>query len=174
MDNARGSRFSRASPAFFNYSRFSLGASTILWASKLFTQTSEKKEVNALKFMKFAQSNYDELFAEPYYSENLYKSWPVTREETEEFITETEGLIHFPELRKLRNSYYAHFEKKYLFDRTELFESNKVTLSEIDRRAEKFHEILMRYSLAFDGSNYRLKITNINDLQKLVNFLEKT
>jgi hypothetical protein len=172
MEESRGSRFSRIAPAFFNYTRFSLGASTVIWASKLFTTTRDKREVNALKFMHFAHCYYEALFAEPYYSKRLNDSWPVTKDETNDFLEEVKGLVDFEELKNIRNRYYAHFEKKHLFDQTELFESNYVTLSEIKRRAEVFHEILMRYSRAFDGSTFSLEVTNIDDLKRLIYMAE--
>ncbi len=173
MENARTSKFAKLSPAFFYYSRFALGISVVIWASKLFTQTSEQKEVNVLKFIRFVKNSYKYLFAKPYTSESLQQSWSVTEDELRKHLAETETLVNFPELKTLRDKYYAHFDKKDFFDQSLLFQNNLVTLSELDKRAMRFHEILMNYSTAFDGPHLTLTVININDISRIIRLCEK-
>jgi len=165
IDNLDSVEFRRCSPAFYKFCRFSLIGTVVMWASKLFTESHDKKEINSLKFMRFADSNYKRLFGAPDYSK---KSWSISKEQHFKYLDDVEQLVHFKELETIRNKYYAHFDKQYFFDQSVLFESNKITLSQIDCRTIRFHEILMNYSKAYDGKYFVLKIHNINDFKHLM------
>jgi len=97
----------------------------------------------------------------------------ITFEMIEEDRNNIRGLACLQRFKVRRDKYYAHFNKKYFFNRTQLEKDAPITWDDFKTILEILEEIVNRYSSLFDGQLSVLEPINIKDVDYLLDRLHE-
>lgn len=163
-------------PAFFQVVVDALFSVIVLWVHKMFDEKSERGLANFLIFCECNREIFElkELQRRKNYPDGhwmLNNRKPVTIEtinEDRERIRELESL---PSFKLRRDKFYAHFDKKYFFDRKKLAQEAPLKWSDLTQIVEALKDIINGYSGDYDGTLYVLEPINVTDVNYLLDRL---
>lgn len=179
LHERRADRFAEMNiaPAFFQVVTVALSSSIILWADKLLNKHSER---GILNFLTFIEHNRDIFAIEELKRRKNYPDghWmldrePITFENIKEDRKRIQSLEFLPNIKTRRDKFYAHFDKKYFFDRESLAEDAPLEWGDFENMIDIISDIFNRYSAAYDGQLFSFRPININDIDYLLNRLHK-
>ena len=156
---------------FWGISMKSIFVSIVLWGEKLFGDHDKTKEMDLRKFLRFVESNRPILFPTPIVDDE--DEWSVTSADIKghkEKLICLEGMVA---LRRLRHKYYAHFDKEFFLDRKNLWRDVDVNFGALEKMGEVAQEILLHYSLAYDGIGFSIEVSNVDDVTDLFGLIER-
>lgn len=164
-------------PAFFGIVTDALFTAIVLWVDKLLGRKSERGLLNFLTFCEHNRNifNIIELQKRRNYPDG---HWMLNREPiTFQMIENDKELIKNLELldsfKLRRDKFHAHFDKDYFFDRDKLSEQAPLKWSDLEKVVEVMKDIINKYSSAYDGNLYHVEPINVNDLDYLLDLLNK-
>lgn len=146
-------------PAFFRTVNQSLLACIINWTSNLFGKKSQRGLIN---FLVFVENNLN-IFN--------YKKYPISLKTVQKHKEEIEKIQALELIRLRRDKYYAHFDKKYSFDKEVLHDESPITWKDLEDIKSIMKEIIDIYSTAYDGASYSLEFLNSYDIDRILNDL---
>ncbi len=147
--------------AFFQVVFDALNSVIIHQVNNLFDENAERGIFN---FLTFIEKNRD-IFA---------IKLPITFKMIKEDRKKIRDLACLQSFKTRRDKYYAHFDKKYFFDREGLERDAPITWGDFKKLLELLEEIVNRYSSSYDGQVSALKPININDVDLLLDRLHKS
>ncbi len=149
----------------------SVFVSIVLWGEKLFGDHSKSKEMDFWKFLNFVESNRGVIFPNPICSEE--EKWGVTPDDIKTHREQIEGLEGVAAIRHLRHKYYAHFDKEFFLNKKGLLDNAEINFASLETMGEIAQEVLLHYSLAYDGIGFSVSATNMDDLTNLFGLIER-
>lgn len=162
-------------PAFFGTVLDALFSVIILWVDKLFDEEGERGLFNFLTFIEY---NREHLSIRALQGRRGYPDghWmldktPITLRAINEDRASILALQGLPSFKLRRDKFHAHFDKDYFFDRKRLDVEAPLELSDLEQALNLMHQILERYSAAYDGQIHALDPLNIDDLDRLLDQL---
>jgi hypothetical protein len=93
---------------------------------------------------------------------------PQTIQADKKLIGELKSLQSF-KLR--RDKFYAHFDKKYFFDRKKISDDAPLKWSDSEEIINIMQQIIDRYSDSYDGTSRLLQAFNIADVDNILDIL---
>lgn len=83
-----------------------------------------------------------------------------------------DGLEVASVIHRLRDKYYAHFDKAFFGKGNKLWEGLEINFGALEEMGMLAHEILLFYSLAYDGTGFNVKVSNVDDVSKILRLIE--
>jgi hypothetical protein len=164
-------------PAFFQLTTDALKSAVILWVGKLFEDKAERGIFNFLKFIEHNKGIFEigELKRRKGYPDGhwMLDREPITSKTIEEHRKRIKNLQCLQNFKTQRDKFFAHFDKRYFFDRERLDQEAPLTWGDLEIVIESLKDIINHYSSAYDGQLLALKPININDLDRLLDRLHK-
>jgi hypothetical protein len=167
-------------PAFFGIAIDAIYVSIILWTSNLFSPRSERGFLNFLTMiennigifskksvMKRKNIAKDDLL----FRRGQWKALSV--KEISGFKDEISENLILRKFEHRRDKFYAHFDKKYFFNRKRLSEDAPLTWNELDEIKSLASRIFNKCSTAFDGTHQEFEVININDVNGLLDIVKE-
>jgi len=162
-------------PAFFTTVVNALFSAIIIWVDKLLDKKGERGYFNFLTFIEYNRKyiSIDALQRRCGYPDGhwMLDRRPITLAVITEDRDKIRGLEALPSFKLRRDRFHAHFDKDYFFDRTRLGVETPLEWTDLDQALTVMHEILQRYSAAYDGTLYALAPLNIDDIDRLLDKL---
>jgi hypothetical protein len=164
-------------PAFFGTVIDSLFSVIVLWVDKFFHERSERGLVDFLNFCERNIRIFDikELqrrrkYPDGHWMLNRDPITPVSIQENRAQISKPEFLSNF---RLRRDKFHAHFDKEYFFDRKKLFEDAPLKWMDLEEPLRIIKDIINTYSATYDGNLFELEPINIDDIDRLLDYLHR-
>lgn len=152
-------------PTFFGLTIDAHLFSTILSVSRFVDAHSKAFKIK--KFFDLIEENFDALFSDLAYEKHLRqkgyddedtKYWMQNRIKiTRETIVKDKDTISklpIENLKSWRDKKLAHIDEYYVLTNAKISEENPITSIDIDKIIDTLHDILNRYLLAYDGSEW--------------------
>lgn len=162
---------------FFQVTLDALLAGIVLWVDKLFSRKSERGFCNFLSFIEnnHRMFNISELQRRKNYPNShwILNRPLITFETIQEDRRKIEKIESLPSFKLRRDRFYAHFDKKYFFNKTKLTEDGPLKWKDLEQIINVMADILDEYSTSYDGQHYPLEPINIKDVDHLLDFLHK-
>ena len=160
-------------PCFFILVEESFFAAIVLWTDKLFDEKSERGFFNFLKLVEHNREivSVAELQRRRSYPDDhwmLENRHDISFKDIKADRDRIRGLSCLSNIRKWRDQYHAHFDKKYFFDRPKLNQDALVLWSDLEEVLEVAGDLINKYSTAYDGKFYELTAVNTKDLDSLL------
>lgn len=162
-------------PAFFGIVIDALFSVIILWVDKLFDERGERGFFNFLKFIEY---NQEGISISALQRRRAYPDghWMLNRTAITLAVIDADRdkirtLDALPSIRLRRDKFHGHFDKNYFFDRKRLGVEAPLKGNDLDQALCVMHEILERYSAAYDGQLNALAPLNIHDIDHLLDEL---
>lgn len=165
------------SPVFFQLTIDALFAAIVLWVDRLFGKSSERGFSN---FLSFAEDNrnilsVDELrrrkgTSNPHW---ILDSEPITLQRIKNDRLKIEVIKSLASLKPRRGKLQSHFGKGYVLSRSKLEEDAPIKWGELSRIINTMADILNTYSAAYDGNVYSLGPFDINDVDRILDILQR-
>ena len=147
----------KIAPHFFGMVLHSLESNIIISSFKLFDRCGQRGFFNYLRFI---ESNI------PLFSK-LYMGRSISKEVIEldrKSILELEALEN---IKTRRDKIHTHLDKKYFTDRDKLHDETPIKWEDFGKIQKLMDEILVKYSVAFDGNQYSIDFVNMNDVDRI-------
>ena len=164
-------------PCFFQVVLDSLFSSIILWVDKLLSNKSER---GFWDFLSFIENNKELFEASAVQKRGSYPDEhhmlnhePVTSQVIENHRKKIVELRSFPSFKLRRDKFYAHFDKKYFFNRDRLDSDAPLRYSDLEEIIRVMVDILHYYSAAYDRKVRRIEPLNVYDIDHLLNKLHE-
>jgi hypothetical protein len=167
-------------PAFFGLVQESLYSSIIIWIYKLFDPGGERGFVN---FLRWVQSNIGLFSKDSFCKRKNYKDdhwiftrldWkPITKDDVTEDLQRIERIPVLGSVKKQRDQFYAHFDKKFFFNQPQLHTESPIKMNDLNEIVSLMDELLNKYSTAYDGRGYSTIPVNISDMDHLLSLLRQ-
>lgn len=165
-------------PAFFSLVFDALNSAIIHKVHNLF---DEKGERGIFNFLKFIENNRDiftidrlKCRVKKPIAEWISEKKPVTFEMIEEDKKNIRNLACLQSFKTRRDKYYAHFDKKYIFNLERLGEDAPIIWGDFKNIRELLGELIDRYSSAYDGQLFVLEPINSHDIDGLLDRLHES
>ena len=165
-------------PAFFSLVFDALNSAIIHQVNNLF---DDKAECGIFNFLKFIENNRDifrrdrlECRVKHPDAQWISEKKPITFKMIQEDRKSIRNLDCLQSVKTRRDKYYAHFDKKYFFDRDRLEGDAPITWRDFNQVLALLEEIINRYSSSYDGQLFPLEPTNIKDVDYLLDRLHKS
>jgi hypothetical protein len=160
--------------AFFQVVLDALFSAIVLWVDKMFSDKSERGLWNFLTFCEQNISIFE--IKELQKRRGFPDDWmlnhtsitPQTIQADKKLIGELKSLQSF-KLR--RDKFYAHFDKKYFFDRKKISDDAPLKWSDSEEIINIMQQIIDRYSDSYDGTSRILQAFNIADVDNILDIL---
>ncbi|MFA7368846.1 MAG: hypothetical protein WC334_04305, partial [Kiritimatiellales bacterium] len=115
--------------------------------------------------------NRQAVFPTPIHHEE--DSWMVTSDDIKAHREKLKNLEGMMVIKHLRDKYYAHFDKEFFLDRKKLRrEGAGINFSALENMSKVAQDVLLHYSLAYDGIGFNVKATNVDDVTRLFGLIE--
>jgi AbiU2 len=166
-------------PAFFETVTNALRSAIILWVDKLFDERGERGIFNFLAFIEQNRNIFaiEQLKRRKNYPNDhwmLNRVPPITLETITEDRERIKSIDCLKSFKTRRDKAIAHFDKKYFDDPERLSEEAPLTWGDLNKVIEALGEIINRYSAAYDAQSFSLRLSNINDLDYLLDRLHRS
>lgn len=166
------------SPCFFKITIDALFTGIIILTYNLFYEKSERGFLN---FLTFIENNFDlfkttELKRRGNYSDSLWaaiKSEDITDVTIKSHRDKIKSTISFNAIRLRRDKLYAHFDKKYFFDKGQLTKDAPMAFHDLENIKAIMKEIIDKYSASYDGNVCDLTYGNSYDIDNVFNILHE-
>jgi len=158
-------------PCFWEISMKSIFVSIVLWGEKLFRDHAKSDGIDLWKFLRFVESNRTTLFPVPIVDDE--DEWSVTPADIRKHEERLKHLDGVKELERLRHKYYAHFDSDYFLDRKSLWDGAGINFAALENMGNVAQEVLLHYSLAYDGVGFNVEYTNVDDINGLFDLIER-
>jgi len=164
-------------PAFFTIVIDALSSALVIWVEKLFSKKSERGLVN---FLEVCKNNIDIFDSKELHRRRNFPDghWalckqPITIQIIQEDREKVEKLESFGSFKLRRDKFCAHFDKEYFLDRERLSEDAPLRWLDLEEPLKIMNEIIDRYSAAYDSNSFSLLLSNVNDVDYLLDFLRE-
>ncbi|MEI7850241.1 MAG: hypothetical protein WCH86_00245 [Kiritimatiellales bacterium] len=160
-------------PCYWAVSMKSVFVSIVLWGEKLFGDHAKSKwpQMDFWEFIDFLKENRQALFSTPIYCEE--ESWGVTSDDIEAHLEKLKSLEGMKVIKHLRDKYYAHFDEGFFLDRKKLRDGTDINFAALENMGNVAQEILLHYSLAYNGEGFSVKAANVDDVTGLFGLIER-
>ncbi len=165
-------------PAFFRVTEDALFTSIVLWADKLF---DENGQCGLFNFLTLIENNHKWLSVAELQRRRAYPNdhWmlegrtPITVTTIENDRQKIRDLEALKSFRLRRDKFHGHFDKKYFFDRSRLGVEAPIRWFDLNEAGKVMGSIINDYSVDFDGVSYSWETLNIDDLEVLLNYVNR-
>lgn len=173
------------SPFFWNQVLDALNTDVIVSTSRIYDvdrQLKPRSEINIFKFMNFVKHHYKTLFSK----ENVWKRNDIPSEK--DWKAEAIPLLNIHETEKdlnilvqnkekiitllfYRDKSYAHSDRDFALNKSEIHKNKIIKNREIEGLIKLAYDLMKKYRLAFDGTNYTFPAANLNDFSNTIELL---
>ena len=158
-------------PAFWSITIDALYHTMILWACKLL---DAKEERGIPAFLRMAKDNFGHFSKDKLQKRAERKD--ISCVLTKKRLEELEGKIKnvdavFKNLKKQRDKFISHFDKRYFSNPTELRKKHPIKWKDLDSVKKVIDEAFNGVSAGFNGNSYGIASVNNQDVTKIFRVL---
>jgi len=165
-------------PAFFQIVINALLTAIVLWVDKLFGERSER---GLMHFLSFVENNRELLDIKELQRRNNYPAdhWflrdrkAITLKTIQDDRERLRQIGSLPSFRLRRNTFLAHFDKEYFFDREKLYKDAPILWSDLEEVLKLAKEVLNNYSVDYDGREFDIEPWNVTDVDMVLDILHR-
>lgn len=181
----KGIKALNLSPFFWSQVLDALNTDVIVSTSRIYDVDrllKPRSRINIFKFMSFVKHYFNILFSkESVWERNIIQSERDWKAEAIPplNIQEIREDLHILEQKKekiltllfYRDKSYAHTDRNFVLNKSEIHKNKIIKNREIKSLIELAYDLMKKYRLAFDGTNYTFPAANLNDFPNTLEML---